>query len=629
MVNGRQTRLLTVAWVAAVLAMPAWADPVSVVGVVEKNNVALGESFVFQIQIEGSDAVTAVPDLPAFDGFTVQRLGGQTNNSTSVTIVNGQMRQNVRRGYFISYRLAPTRTGTLTIPAVTVKVGNETFRTEPIPIRVAESASLHDFRFRLSLSKDRCYVGEPVVLTVTWYIDKGVRNVAFAIPVLEDPRFVIDDVPVDQDPSIKRYRFFVGDVEAIAEQGTSRLDGKGYTTLTFRKVLIPSEAGRFTFPEATVSAEVLVGRTRRQGPFGNDPFSEFFSDDFFNIGSRGMYRSFVTMSEPTVLEVQPLPTEGQPRDFAGLVGEYHIQTNATPTEIGVGDPITLAIRISGSPYLKNIDLPPLAEQPEFAENFKIPKERSPATIENGAKVFRQTIRALHDQVAEIPPVAISYFDTRSARYRQARSSAIPLNVKPTKVLTSDDVEGRARAPVRNQLTARREGIGYNYEDPSVLVDQGYGPDRWTRSPAWAAVLGAPPLVFVALGLVTFLTRRSRSKPEQARYRKAYGQFAAVLRTLRKETTEDDPVFYRELLEAVRTYLGDKLGVPAAALTYGDVRGPLTDRGVSDQLLGDLKEVFTVCEMNQYGAGQTKKSEASRLLEQTRGLAQSLEKELRK
>jgi hypothetical protein len=106
------------------------------------------------------------------------------------------------------------------------------------------------------------------------------------------------------------------------------------------------------------------------------------------------------------LEINDLPQTDKPDTFYGLVGSYTITANAAPTQVNVGDPITLKIKIGGSQYLKPVQWPSLEQIPEIASSFKIPSEYADGEIEDGAKLFTQTIRAnnhanhlnMHDSV---------------------------------------------------------------------------------------------------------------------------------------------------------------------------------------------------------------------------------------
>ena len=59
-------------------------------------------------------------------------------------------------------------------------------------------------------------------------------------------------------------------------------------------------------------------------------------------------------SQPLKLTVLPLPEEGKPSGFYGLVGQYTISASATPTKVNVGDPITLTVKVGGGKYLKPV-----------------------------------------------------------------------------------------------------------------------------------------------------------------------------------------------------------------------------------------------------------------------------------
>ncbi|MCP5112400.1 MAG: protein BatD, partial [bacterium] len=167
-------------------------------------------------------------------------------------------------------------------------------------------------------------------------------------------------------------------------------------------------------------------------------------DDLFDMmpfGQRAVYESFVVPSNSLALTVAEVPAAGRPDNFSGLVGNYRMAVQATPTEVNVGDPITLTLRISGPEYLDAIELPPLTNQTALARDFKIPPERAAGVVKGSAKSFTQTIRAKHSDVIEIPPIELAYFDADSGSYKVARTAAVPLTVQGTRIVTARDAEG--------------------------------------------------------------------------------------------------------------------------------------------------------------------------------------------
>ena len=143
--------------------------------------------------------------------------------------------------------------------------------------------------------------------------------------------------------------------------------------------------------------------------------------------------------------MKPLPTENQPEGFYGLVGSYTISAQASPTDVSVGDPITLTLRIGGSPYLKPVRWPALEKVPALADNFRIPSEKASPELVQGHKTFIQTIRAKNNTVTEIPPIPLVTFDPQTGSYRSVASEPIPLTVAASHVLGSGDLSVAMRA----------------------------------------------------------------------------------------------------------------------------------------------------------------------------------------
>ena len=58
-------------------------------------------------------------------------------------------------------------------------------------------------------------------------------------------------------------------------------------------------------------------------------------------------RQIKITSKPAEIEVLPLPQEGKPADFSGLVGDFRVSAAAEPLETKLNEPIELKIDIVG------------------------------------------------------------------------------------------------------------------------------------------------------------------------------------------------------------------------------------------------------------------------------------------
>ena len=599
----------------------AYAAELSAKAVAESTEVYTGETFAFQIQISGSENPEQ-PDLSNLKGFNVRFLSGSQNSSSSITIINGKMTKNERKGYVFSYHLTPEKTGALAIPSIEVRAGNDTVRTNPLVIVARRPAESDDFKLRLSLSKETCYVGEPLILTVTWYIGKNVNNFNFNLPVIQDNRFQFADPGIDKNSGKKLYRIPLGSSEVIGEEGQDILDGKRFTTISFKKVLIPIESGTIPIEQAILTCSAQTGYSKRS----NDPLSSFFDDDFFGSSRRAVYKTVVVPSNKLTLRVKKLPTEGRPANFAGNIGTYKIETSAAPLAVNVGDPITLTVTLRGPEYLEHVELPPLNDQSAFKDRFKIPEERASAEIKGDSKIFTQTIRPLSPDVNEIPPVELSYFDTKKGEYRTAKSEPIPLSVKKTKIVTLLDAEGTSGMPVSgNDIETWGKGIAFNYEDISVLKKEYLTPLSYFFAGTWPYLVFCPPFIFAFLFSCITINRKRNYDPIKVLSRKAFGKLQKALKDA--ESAPPDRACER-VLDIFREYLGVKLRFPSGgAITFSDVRQKLESTGIEQDIIDRLKEMFESCEAGRY-AGNITFKDSSSLINKATSIATDLEKRLK-
>jgi hypothetical protein len=602
--------VLTLLW----FAVSARAE-VSVQAAVDQQEVLVGETFTLQVQVEGSDAPPE-PKVSAITDFQVESRGGQQNSSESVTIVNGRMNRVSHRGYVFNYGLTPKKEGRLLIPALTLTIDNQTYQTQAISILAKKPVETNDFKLRLALDKNRAYVGEPVTLTVTWYIGKDVNGFTFTLPILSDPRFSLSDGPTaGRNPNQGNVvRIPAAGGEILAEKSNGVLDGQNFLTVSFSKTLIAKEPGVLSLPQATVSCQALSNH--RQG--ARDPFSGMSPDDFFGRTRQAFRTEVVPSNEPT-LEVLPLPAEGRPADFTGLVGAYSLAVTASPTEVKVGDPITLTIQIAG-PAAAEASLPSLGEA-LGVNDFKVPNEMAPGEGSAELKTFTQTVRAKHAGVRQVPTLRLSYFNPTSGRYETASSQPVALAVADAKMVTAQDAEGGDPGLLaKKELKAVKGGITYNYEGPEILISQtaqrGLG-----LNGGWYALLALPPGIFLLILIGTLVRRYGSKDPEGRAARHAYRRLQVALDGIAAQGAGD----YQAMGLAVREYLGAKLRCNPAALTYADVEPLLVKVRVRGECLASLRQVMEQCEAFQYAGPSAGSDDMLRLCVLVRQVASELER----
>ena len=598
------------------LADPVWAE-VSIQAAVDQQEVMVGETFTLQIQVEGNDAPPE-PQLTSLTDFQVEPRGGQQNSSESVTIVNGHMTRVSHRGYVFNYGLTPKREGRLTIPPLTLTIDNHPYQTQAIAILAKKPTETNDFKLRLRLDKTKAYVGEPVTLTVTWYIGKDVNGFKFNLPVFSDPRFTISDGPTSgTNPNqANMVRIPVAGSEIVAEKSNGVLDGQNYLTVSFTKTLLAKETGVLTLAQATVTCQAASGH--RQGG-GRDPFSGFFPEDLFGRSRQAFRTEVVPSNEPT-LEILPLPEQGRPADFSGLVGSYSLAVSASPTKVKVGDPITMTIQVAG-PAAAGASLPPLAEA-LGTKDFKVPGEMAPGEGSTILKTFTQTVRALHAGVRQVPSLHLSYFNPVSGHYESAASQPVGLEVAEAKIVTAQDAEGiEPGHQTKKELKAVKGGITSNYEGAELLTNQASN-QSLNLNGLWLAVLGLPPGVFWLVLLGTLVARYARKDPEGRASRQAYRHLKLILDGLATDGAKN--AGYQALGLALREYLGARLHCNPAALTYDDVEPLLVKAGASPDCLTRLRQVMEECAASQYAGASGGNADLSKLRDLTRQILKELE-----
>lgn len=568
-----------------------FAADIEIIAVVEKSNPSTGESFIYQIQIKGSDHASDFPknnwsNANFTNSFKVDFLGGQNNSRREISIINGRRKEIITSSYIISYTLTPLISGTLTIPSVSVVIDDEKYTTRSIKIESKEAEESDSLKLLVSLEKDKAYVNEPILITFTWYIGININEFLFSIPFFQDSNFsFIDPTGAEPDPS-SVVRFPIDGTSVTAVQGKGTLRGKTYTTVTFSKLIVPKTPGNFSIPKSVISVSAETSRSGKK----SDMFSSFFSS--FSTE----YKHFSVPSNDLSLRVLALPVVGKPENFSGYIGELKIETSASPLNVRVGDPITFAIKISGPKNIADWDPTDLSNQHNLTSSFKMPSEISAGKIEGNSVVFTQTIRSLNDFVTEIPSLEIPYFDTLKGIYSVARSEGIPITVvKGSAVRVEGTVSSSISEMQQEIVQASNNGINYNYKNVNILENKSFGFKALKRFPL-NLLLIIPPLFYLAV-LIFTLAKKSKYFVRRLGRKNALSE---ISRELKKIDLNDGSEESGNKVKIVfLNFIANKLSVTSGSITEKDVKNWLFERGHRVDDFPLIFEVFSLIDEIQY------------------------------
>lgn len=430
--------------------LPLFAPPASAQSVrawLDRDRIALGETATLNIEVEGT--ATEGPDYsPLLGDF---RLGGHTSRRSFAT-VNGQAHARTLFGV----QLQPRGQGTLQIPRLLV-AGQ---RTAPLELVVTAPTATP------ARSGDDVFI-ESEADAASPYVQQAVGYVVrlyFAVPLVNGQL----DQPSPEGATMQR----VGEDLRY----TRDIDGKRYTVVERRFLLVPERSGTLAIPGA---------RFRGQGAGG-------FFEGLFGDGQRALQAN----GAPRVLGVRPVPANA-PQPWLPLHA-LSLRWRVAPGTATEGEAATLVLEASAdgatAAQLPELQLPPIAG----AQVFPDPPEHDEA-FEGGRPrtTVRRRFAVVPSRAGELRVAApqLQWWDADAGVARTATAPVLSLRVEA----------GQGAAPSPTAASSLRE--------PAARGDDG-----WMRVPGvqgrvrpWAFATVA----FALLWLITFMWGLHRRPHEQA------------------------------------------------------------------------------------------------------------------
>lgn len=573
--------VILILFLSLVMFSPAhvYAQDIKFYSEVNTNKISLTSALKFMITVEGTQNLGEIENFE-IEGFDVQYIGP----TTSMTFINGKS----SKSKALNYSLFPLKTGTFTIPSIRATINGRVYTTEPINIEVIDSSqsvieatrdnsvsTLEDKIFLvLKTPKTDLYVNERLPVKILLFVsDLSVRDVQY--PNLSDVGFITEDY-------------------AQPKQYSQAVQGVRYDIVEFDTVIYPTRTGQIKLGPATLQCNILMRSQDRRSPFSwND---SFFDDDFFGTVFNRQERRPITLSSLEVdLNVKELPKEDQPEDFSGAVGNFNFDVSVNPTDIKVGDPITVRMEISGSGHLKTVDMPELIDD----ENLKVYEPS--IKEERGVKYLEQVVIPKAENVLEIPAFKFHYFDPDLGKYQTITKGPFPIKVTEFTGDSGINIVGLQEQNYISKPEILGQDIVFIKDDPGKLRLKN---KLFYRSFSYYMFL----LLFSIFWIGTYIYLKKTQKLEtDVRYARKYQAPKQAKKGLKQAklmmTQNKGSEFYDIMFKTLQQYLGNKFHLSSGTITFESIRQILSQQSISENILNKLEIVFNECDRIRYASAQ--------------------------
>ncbi|HVM86844.1 MAG TPA: BatD family protein [Puia sp.] len=590
--------------------MSATAQQVKFTTVISSKEIGRGDYVQVEFIVENAKQIERLT-APAFPDFHIVEGPMQ---SSGMTIVNGSMSQ--YKG--VSFVLQPNKTGSFTIPGATADVDGKPMRSNPVTIEVTTNSSgnsanisalpsfpsMPDDPFmpedrdyvlkpnenitektkknlflKVQVSKNTCYVGEPIVATYKLYSRLRSESKVSKYPSLNGFS-VYDMVDPNNDAST---------IETV--------NGKQFSVHVIRKSqLIPLQAGSVELSPVEVENTVHYLKATKRPHQSTTLLQDLFNQMNEDESGEEIQQHITLASKPLLITVKPLPAASKPAEYNGAVGNFSIDASLDKKNISAQDAVTLKLTVKGNGNLPVIDAPQVNWPSNVDTYGTTAKENIDKTVApmKGAKTFEYVFMPKTAGSYTIPAISFSYFDPVSNSYKTLQSEALNFSASPAKK--------QSLSPLLKDILSVKQNENFLDNVKSFITEH----LEWI----FALVILSVVAIFLWRHNKKMLQKEEENKKiaavELARKQAAEAIQAITLpvadplfKTKQLLTGGDHKGFYAELNRALWEALYNKFKLPASDLNKHNIVLQLQAKGWDDINIYQLENIFNRCEMNLY------------------------------
>lgn len=268
-------------------------------------------------------------------------------------------------------------------------------------------------------------------------------------------------------------------------------------------------------------------------------------------------------SKPVALSVHKL--EKPVASFTGGIGGFKVETELLKADsVRVGETATLRIKVKGCGNFKYVNVP----TPVFPDGVECYPAKPSNNVRyscrecNGERVFDFLFIPHKAGSFSVPPLSFSYFDSRSRRFKELKTSAVKVSVLPA----------QSAKPFKKM--------------PKPLQKVSASP-YW----CWIAVVVA---AVVVLGMLLAVVWKRRKRRLAVNFElEAYDSLNEA-----RENLQGDELFNR-YVKILIAYIGNKLNYPVATQSKTVLADILRENGASEASVTLVLTVINECEKASY------------------------------
>ena len=393
------------------------------------------DSIVFDLKVHNVSKNLKI-NFPQLPHIKFRYLGNQGSFQSTV-IRNSQISKT--QGVNISIEVKGSKIGTYKIPYIKVVDNNKIFHSKPFIINIKNIPQGDTIQINVSSVKNTLYVNEIVRLKVQFYFSANVKNYNIDFPLLSDKNFYWywDELP----SNTQKKQLVIANKKVNFESTSLRKNNTQYLVLTRSLAFYPRKEGFQKLFPIVLKADVIDGHTYQKDIFGFRRKIE-------------KTRRVIASSETINLNVKPIQTPIPPY-FNNSVGVFTMNTGINFTQVKVGEPLHLSIRLQGEGNFFDMDNPILQQLEKDFVVVSPPKEKN-ISITGSEWVF--IIKPKNSTIIEVPALTMQYFHPYIDNYITTESFSLTLDVEEAEffdekdIITNDNLEKSKILPTISHFT---------------------------------------------------------------------------------------------------------------------------------------------------------------------------------